>query len=142
MEKLLFKRLEKIEAAEEEDPDDPRPELADELLDGDRSAREIQDKLNMRMADARQKIAQYGVKANLAEVSAAELRREWEDYSVARKQSVYRGLIREILIHPATRPFNVWNPDRVDVLWRQISSRRIEGAWRRLAAQARRSSCV
>lgn len=41
VEKLLFKRLEEIEAAEEENPDDPRPELADELLDGDRSAREI-----------------------------------------------------------------------------------------------------
>ncbi|MBQ0969190.1 recombinase family protein [Streptomyces sp. RK23] len=135
VEKLLFKRLEEIEVSADEDPDDPRPELdaklvrwekrkselADELLDGDRPAREIQDaidKLNVRMADARQKIAQYGVKANLTEVSAAELRKEWEDYSVARKQSVYRGLIREILIHPATRPFNVWNPDRVEILWR------------------------
>jgi hypothetical protein len=39
------------------------------------------------------------------------------DYSVSRKQSVYRGLIREILIHPATRPFNVWNPDRIEVFW-------------------------
>ncbi|MFF9210451.1 MULTISPECIES: recombinase family protein [unclassified Streptomyces] len=135
MEKLLFKRLEEVEAVTEEDPQDPRPaleaklvrwetrkkELEDELLDGDRPAREIQDaidKLNVRMADARREIAQYSVKTNLTEISAEQLRKEWEDYSVPRKQSVYRGLIREILIHPATRPFNVWNPDRVEVLWR------------------------
>ncbi|MDX3712770.1 recombinase family protein [Streptomyces europaeiscabiei] len=135
IEKLLFTHLEEIEVSAEEDPDDPRPgleaklarwekrkaELEDELLDGDRPAREIQDaidKLNVRMADARREIAQYGVKANLTEVSATELRKEWTDYSVPRKQSVYRGLIREILIHPATRPFNVWNPDRVEVFWK------------------------
>lgn len=135
MEKLLFKRLEEVEAMTEADPDDPRPaleaqlirwekrktELEDELLDGDRPAREIQDaidKLNGRMADARKKAAEYGVKANLLEISAAELRKAWADYSVPRKQSMYRGLIREILVHPATRPFNVWNPDRVEVLWK------------------------
>lgn len=31
---------------------------------------------------------------------------------------MYRGLIREILIRTATRPFNVWNPDRAEALWR------------------------
>ncbi|MFD5905638.1 hypothetical protein ACFV6B_40480 [Streptomyces microflavus] len=70
------------------------------------------------MADARRKSAEYGVKANFHEISAAELRRARKDYSVARKQSTYRSLTREILIHSATRPFNVWNPDRVEVLWR------------------------
>jgi site-specific DNA recombinase len=135
IEKLLFAHLEEIEVAAEEDPDDPRPELEakiarwerrkaeleEELLDGDRPAREIQDaidKLNGRMADARKKAAVYGVKSNLLEIGAAELRKAWADYSVPRKQSTYRGLIREILIHPATRPFNVWNPDRVEVFWR------------------------
>lgn len=112
VEKLLFKKLEEIEVTTAEDPDAPRPaleaklvrwetrktELEDELLDGDRPAREIQDaidKLNVRMANARREIAQYDVNANLTEISAAELRKEWEDYSVPRKQSVYRGLIRE-----------------------------------------------
>lgn len=135
VETLLFKRLEEVEAAAMEDPDDPRPaleaklvrwetrknELEDELLDGDRPAREIQDaidKLNVRMAQARRETAEYGVKANLTDISATELRKAWVDYSVPRKQSVYRGLIREILIHPATLPFNVWNPDRVEVFWR------------------------
>lgn len=90
-------------------------------LDGDCPAREIReaiDTLTVRMADARRKSAEYGVEANLHETSAAELRRARKDYSVAWRQSAYRGLIRGILVHPATRPFNVWNPDRVEVLWR------------------------
>ncbi|MFI6416578.1 hypothetical protein ACIBG6_03950 [Streptomyces sp. NPDC050842] len=66
------------------------------------------------MADARTKVAQYSVKANLTDVSTAELRKEWEDHSVPRRQSVYLGLIKEIQIHPTTRPFNVRNPDRVE----------------------------
>ncbi|MFD9920620.1 recombinase family protein [[Kitasatospora] papulosa] len=135
VEKLLFKRLEEIEVSAEENVDDPRPaleaklarwekrkeELEDELLDGDRPAREIQDaidKLNQRMADARRRSAEYGVRANLTEISANELRKAWADYSVPRKQSVYRGLIREILVHPAPRPYNVWHPDRVEVFWK------------------------
>ncbi|MFJ2875773.1 hypothetical protein [Streptomyces sp. NPDC087298] len=47
-------------------------------LDGDRPAREIReaiDTLNVRMADARRKSAEYGVKANLHEISAAEPRK-------------------------------------------------------------------
>ncbi|WP_327131983.1 recombinase family protein [Streptomyces sp. NBC_01343] len=135
MEKLLFKRLEEVEALSEKDPDDPRPaleakvkkwerrkeELEEELIEGDRPAREIRDaidKLNARVNQARGEAAEYQVKANLTDVSSAELRKAWADYSVSRKQSVYRGLIREILIHPATRPYNVWNPDRVEVLWK------------------------
>ncbi|WP_405914518.1 hypothetical protein [Streptomyces sp. NBC_00728] len=118
-----------------EEVNDPRPaleaklarweerkgELEDQLLDGDRPAREIQDaidELNVRMAHAHQEVTQYRVKVNISEISAAELRKAWKDYSVPRKQPTYHGLIREILIHPATRPFNVWNPDRVEVLWR------------------------
>ncbi|MFE5393581.1 hypothetical protein ACFQ9U_03350 [Streptomyces sp. NPDC056568] len=66
--------------AADEDPDDPSPdleakiarrekrkqELEDKLLDGDRPAREIRkaiDALNVRMAHARRKSAEYGVKA-------------------------------------------------------------------------------
>lgn len=94
-------------------------ELEDQLLDGDRPARKIQDaidKLNVRMAHAHQEVTQYRVKVNISEISAAELRKAWKNYSVPRKQPTYRGLIREVLIHPATRSFNVWNPDRVKVL--------------------------
>ncbi|MFE5083084.1 hypothetical protein [Streptomyces mirabilis] len=106
MEKLLFKRLEEVE----EDVNDPQPaleaklvrdekrkkELEDELLDGDRPAREIQnviDKHNMRMADARREMAEYSVKANQSEISSAQLRKEWKDYSVAR---LLRHLDREL----------------------------------------------
>lgn len=90
-------------------------------LDGDRPARETGetiDTLNLRMADARRKSAECEVKANLHEISAAELRKAWKDYSVARKQSTYRSLIRETLIHPAPWPFNVWTTDRVEALCR------------------------
>ncbi|GAX55797.1 hypothetical protein [Streptomyces olivochromogenes] len=76
------------------------------------------DKLNMRMADIRREMAEYSVKANLSEISSAQLRKEWKDCSVARKQSVYRRLIREILVHPAIRLLDVWNPDRVEILWK------------------------
>ncbi|MFE4991390.1 recombinase family protein [Streptomyces mirabilis] len=135
LEKALFHKLEEVEPLDESDPGDPRPaleeklekwerrvgELKEELLDGDRPAREIQeaiDTLNSRIAKAQREAAEYSVKTRVLEVSAEELREEWEDYLPARKQGVYRSLIREILIHPATRPFNRWNPDRVEVFWK------------------------
>ncbi|WP_424570821.1 recombinase family protein [Streptomyces sp. CH-036] len=135
MEKLLFKRLEEVEAMAEQDDDDPRPALEakikrwekskedweEEALTGEHPPRVILAaiaKLEESINKARRQAAEYSVKANLSEVSSAELRKAWKDYSVARKQSTYRGLIREILIHPATRPFNVWNPARVEVFWK------------------------
>ncbi|MET7847676.1 recombinase family protein [Streptomyces avermitilis] len=135
VEKLLFDKLEEVEPLDEADPDDPRPaleeklgkwerrvtELKEELLEGDRPAREIQeaiDTLNSRIAQAQREAAEYSVRTRILEVSAEELREAWEDYPPARKQSTYRGLIREILILPATPPKNVWNPDRVEVFWR------------------------
>jgi len=135
LEKLLFKRVEEVEALAEEDPNDPRPALEaklkkwekakaeweEEALTGEHSPRVILNaiaKLDENINKARREAAEYSVKANLTEIGSAELRKAWTDYSVSRKQSVYRGLIREILIHPATRPFNVWNPDRVEVFWR------------------------
>ncbi|ROP53313.1 recombinase family protein [Streptomyces sp. PanSC9] len=135
MEKLLFAKLEEIEPLDEADPDDPRPaleakvvkwerrvaELKEELLDGDRPAREIQeaiDTLNSRIAQAHRESAEYGIKGRVLEVSAEELRKAWEDYLPARKQSVYRSLVKEIRIHPATPPKNVWNPGRAEVFWR------------------------
>ncbi|MEU3701650.1 hypothetical protein AB0E82_05120 [Streptomyces anulatus] len=114
MGRLLFKRLEEVEVAADEDPDHPRPDLEakiarwekrkqvleDKLLDGDRPAREIRkaiDTLNVRMAHARRKSAEYEVKGNLHKISAAKLREAWKDYSVAWKQLTYRGLIKEML---------------------------------------------
>jgi DNA invertase Pin-like site-specific DNA recombinase len=135
VERLLFARLDEVEPLDQTDPDDPRPaletklrrwearkaELEEELVDGDRPAREIQaaiDKLNARIAQAQRQIAEHSVKTRVMEVDAAELRHAWKDYPVPRKQSVYRGLIEKILIHPATRPFNVFNPDRIEVIWK------------------------
>ncbi|MFE2218350.1 hypothetical protein ACFW93_41330 [Streptomyces canus] len=135
MEKLLFRKLEEVEPLDEADPSDPRPsleakvvkwerrvaELKEELLEGDRPAREIQeaiDTLNSRISQAQREMAEYGVKDGVLDISAEDLRREWEDYLPTRKQSVFRSLIKEIRIHPATPPKNVWNPDRVEVLWK------------------------
>ncbi|WP_448319263.1 recombinase family protein [Streptomyces sp. CO7] len=135
MEKLLFARLEEVEPLDEGDSDDPRPaleakvalwerrveELKEELLDGERSAREIREAietLHGRIAQAQREAAEYGVKDRVLGISAEELRAAWEGYPVARKQSVYRSLVKEILIHPATQPKNVFNPDRIQVVWR------------------------
>lgn len=135
MERLLFARLEEVEVLDEADPNDPRPALEaqikkwerrtealkEELLDGDRPIREIQtaiDTLNGRIIKAQRESAEYGVKSNLSEISSADLRKAWADYSVPRRQSVYRGLIEEIVIHPATQPHSVFNPNRVAVVWR------------------------
>lgn len=96
-------------------------ELKEELLDGDRPAREVReaiDTLNSRIAQAQREAAQYSVKDRVLEVDADDLRKAWEEYSAARKQSVYRSLIKEILIHPAVPPKNVFNPSRVEVVWR------------------------
>lgn len=98
-----------------------KAEWEEEALTGEHSPRIILNaiaKLDENIAKARRKMAEYSVKANLTEIGSAELREAWVDYSASRKQSTYRGLIRGILIHPATRPFNVWNPDRVEVFWK------------------------
>ncbi|MGW3305921.1 recombinase family protein [Streptomyces sp. NPDC001073] len=135
MERLLFAQLEEVEAAVIEDPDDPRPALEEklkgmeirlaenerELDEGDRSVREIMNaiqRIKGRMTKVREELAELSVKANVLDVDVAELREAWEDYSVARKQAVYRGLIEEIIIHPATRPYNVFNPARIEIKWK------------------------
>ncbi|MET8511996.1 recombinase family protein [Streptomyces sp. NPDC005077] len=135
VETLMFRRLEQVKPPEEAAPDDPRPaleakvvkwerrvaELKEELLDGDRPAREIQeavDTLNSRIAQAQREAAQYGVRDRVLDISAEELRESWEDYSAARKQSVYRSVIKEVLVYPATPPKNVFNPSRIKIVWR------------------------
>jgi DNA invertase Pin-like site-specific DNA recombinase len=135
MEKLVFTKLEEIEPLDVVDPDDPRPaleakvakwerrvkELKEELLDGDRPAREVReaiDTLNSRIAQAQREAAQYNVKDRVLEINVEELRMAWEDYLPARKQGLYRSLIKQIRIHPATPPKNIFNPDRVEVIWK------------------------
>ncbi|WP_432101032.1 hypothetical protein [Streptomyces sp. WAC 04229] len=71
-----------------------------------------------RIASAQRELAEQSVKANVVDIGVDELREAWKDYSVARKQAMYRGLIEEIIIHPATRPSNVFNPARIEVKWK------------------------
>ncbi|MFC4609763.1 recombinase family protein [Streptomyces maoxianensis] len=135
MEQLLFLQLEEAETALVEDPDDPRPaleeklgtlqarvaELEVELDEGDTPVREVTasiQRIKGRMTKVQRELAELTVKTNVLEVSVDELREAWEDYSVPRKQAVYRGLIEEIIVHPATRPYNVFNPDRIEVRWK------------------------
>ncbi|MFE4959297.1 recombinase family protein [Streptomyces sp. NPDC056653] len=135
VEELMFRRLEQVRPPEEADPDDPRPaleakvlkwerrvaELKEELLDGDRPAREVRDALdtlNSRIGQGQREAAQYGVRDRVLDISAEELRENWEDYLPARRQSAYRSVIKEILIHPATPPKNVFNPSRIKIVWR------------------------
>ncbi|WP_216586833.1 recombinase family protein [Streptomyces brasiliscabiei] len=135
MERLLFAQLEEVEAAVAEDPEDPRPaleeklkklearnaELGEELDMGDRPVREITASIQRnkgRLAKLQQELAKLSVKANVLEVDVEDLREAWADYPVARKQAVYRGLIEEIIIHPATRPYSVFNPARIEVIWK------------------------
>ncbi|WP_181361702.1 recombinase family protein [Streptomyces sp. MA5143a] len=135
MERLLFAQLEQVEVEVGENPDDLRPALEDKLkrlearnaeLDeelgmGDRPVREITASIQRnkgRIAKLQRELAELSVTANVLEVDVTDLREAREDYSVPRKQAVYGGLIEEILIHPAPRPFNVWNPDRIEVFWK------------------------
>jgi DNA invertase Pin-like site-specific DNA recombinase len=135
MEELLFRQLEEVEAAVGEDPDDPRPaletslaklerrraDLEGELDEGDRPIREITDALTRvkgRITSVQRELAELTVRHNVLDVGVDELRASWADYTVPRKQAVYRSLIEEILIHPATRPFNVFRPERIEVRWK------------------------
>jgi site-specific DNA recombinase len=135
MERLLFDQLEDVEAALGEDPEDPRPaleeklknlesrvaELEMELDEGDRPVKEILasiQRIKGRMAKLQRELAELTVKTNVMDIDVDELREAWKDYSVPRKQAVYRGLIEEIIIHPATRPFNAFNPGRIEVVWK------------------------
>nr|WTB31146.1 recombinase family protein [Streptomyces sp. NBC_00830] len=136
METLFFARLEgEVEPVDEANPDDPRPaleakvlkwerrvkELKEELLDGDRPAREIQeaiDTLNSRIAQAQREAAQYGVRDRVLDIDVEQLREDWGIYSPARKQSLFGSVIEKILIHPATPPKNKFNRARVEVKWR------------------------
>ncbi|MGW2064868.1 hypothetical protein ACWCO9_30350 [Streptomyces sp. NPDC001937] len=96
-------------------------ELKEELLNGDRPAPEIReavDTLNSLIAQAQRDAAQYGVKDRVMEIDAEQISQDWGIYSPARKQSLFRSVMEKILIHPAVPPKNVFNPSRVEVVWR------------------------
>ncbi|SPE99990.1 hypothetical protein SMA5143A_0699 [Streptomyces sp. MA5143a] len=51
-------------------------------------------------------------------VSGGTVANSYCPHSSSRPSLIQSGLIREILIHSAVRSFSVWNPERVEVLWR------------------------
>ncbi|MHA6759881.1 recombinase family protein [Streptacidiphilus sp. PAMC 29251] len=132
MKALILAHVEKMEAAEEEDTDDPSAELeakianwefrmgelTEAFADGDRNAREYRDAteaLRSRIDGARFEIAKHGVRQRV-EVTSAEMREAWDDWPLERKRTILVGLFQEILIHPATRPYSVFNPARIETV--------------------------
>jgi len=130
---LIMKKLEAVEV-EENAEEDPRPdvelkiarwerriaELKEAFADGDQSAREyreVTEDLKSKIAQARGELAAYNVRKRL-DASAEKIRAEWEGYPIERKKSVVGRFIKMILIHPATQPYSIFNPARVEVVWR------------------------
>jgi site-specific DNA recombinase len=65
-------------------------ELKEELLEGDRPAREIQeaiDTLNSRIAQSQRESAEYSVKARVLDIGTEDLMAAWEDYLPARSRA-------------------------------------------------------
>jgi site-specific DNA recombinase len=131
---LLLAHLEGVEAAE----DDPvraeletkllgyeqrLEELKEEYAEGDHSAKEYKGLvglINGKIGDTQALLARRDFKRRV-EVSADELRAAWESEDgppLERKRAVFTGLIRFIAIHPATMPYSVFNPARIEVVWR------------------------
>lgn len=134
---LLMAVLESIEAGEQDDEADEeqaaletklvgyenrKNALAEEYAEGDHSPKEYRSTLaviDKKMGEVSDKLARFTVK-NRIDQTAAELRASWDDpdFPLARKRSTVMAYIEQIRIHPATRPYNVFNPDRIEILWR------------------------
>ncbi|MBD2896212.1 hypothetical protein amrb99_51560 [Actinomadura sp. RB99] len=133
---LLCAVLEQIEVGEDPEADDRRKALEDKLLgygqrkeglreefaEGEWSPREYKQTLALldsKMDDVSGDLAKLGVKIRL-DLTAAKLRERWNDpeWPLARQRATLMAYISEIRISPATRPYSVLNPDRIDIVWR------------------------
>ncbi|MET7718170.1 recombinase family protein [Streptomyces sp. NPDC005407] len=129
MRKLALRELDEVEDLAEQGEPGPTMELEQQIdrwerrlnelkaafAESDQSASEYRDvtqDLRKRIDAARLKVAKYQVR-QLARVEADELKDAWKDLPFERKRAIFTGLYKEILIYPATRPFNVFNPARV-----------------------------
>jgi DNA invertase Pin-like site-specific DNA recombinase len=72
--------------------------------------------LEERLARARRTVDANNGTAALAPFRGADVRQTWEKLDVDRQRAVLDALIDRIVINPATKP--VFDPDRVDVVWR------------------------
>jgi hypothetical protein len=130
---LIMRKLDLVEV-EADEGEDPRPhveqniarwerrieELKEAFADSDQSAREyreVTENLRAKISQARAELAAYNVRSRL-EASADEIKAEWEGYPIDRKKAIVGRFVDRILIHPATRPWNAFNPGRVEVVWR------------------------
>ncbi|MDL4815991.1 hypothetical protein [Actinomadura opuntiae] len=133
---LLCAVPEQIEASGDPEVDDWRKALEDKLLGYERRKNELREEfaegeyspkeyrqtlalIDSKMDDVSGELAKLGVKTRL-NLTAAELRERWEDpeWPLAQQRATLMAYIQEIRISPATRPYSVFNPDRIDIVWR------------------------
>lgn len=135
---LLMAVLERIEASPDDGVDDRRAalqrrlegyerrrrELADEYAEGGSSAPEYRAAvaaINTKVEQVQEELAATVVRRRLDQ-SAAQLRERWDDpaFPLARKRAAVMAYIEQIRIHPATRPYSVFNPARIEIVWRRL----------------------
>lgn len=51
-------------------------------------------------------------------ISTEALRAEWPAMELGRRRAVIDQVVETIVIHPAVRPYGVFQPDRIEVVWR------------------------
>lgn len=99
-----------------------KEELREEFAEGEYSPKEYRQTLALidsKMDEVSGELAGLGVKTRL-DLTAAELRQRWNDpdWPLARQRATLMAYISEIRISPATRPYSIFNPDRIDIVWR------------------------
>ena len=96
--------------------------LREEYAEGEYSPKEYRQTvavIDQKMDAVTEKLAGLGVKTRL-DLTASELRQRWDDpdFPLARRRATVMAYISEIRIAPATRPYSVFSPDRIDIVWR------------------------
>lgn len=96
--------------------------LREEYAEGEHSPKEFRQTLaviDQKMDKVTGELAGLGVKTRL-DLTASELRQRWDDpdFPLARRRATIMAYIEEIRIAPATRPYSVFNPSRIDIQWR------------------------
>lgn len=98
-------------------------ELGDAYADGtlDRAEyRRLTERLRSRIDDAEMELAR-GATSGPAAVNAGQgemLRMAWEHMTLEERRQVLGAVVDKVIIEPATRPYGVFNPGRVQPRWR------------------------
>lgn len=71
--------------------------------------------LTSRITTAEQALARFDQRGGLDAISHVDVATEWDRRGVEWRRRVLRVLVARVDCKPATRPINVWNPDRLSV---------------------------